>query len=186
MTLAEMLNAAAELEFEGKTYRLRKPTLLEEGEFQVYLEQCASDSIERREWKDPDDKLAAQNLVTRDCAEGYYESGGEGYVRAVSNPRRLPRLLAIICRDQGMTPQIAERLVQTEMKKIAAILISKVHDDPKSLGAVLATLGLPADYLSRLSPAHPSTTASTTSDDSRANSSSGSTPSSENREAPPG
>lgn len=186
MDLATLLNACSEIEFEGKAYRLRQPTLLEEAEFQRYLEQAAHDSIERRTYAEPEQREKAHNSLTRDCAEGYYEAGSEGYVRAVSNPKRLPRLIAIICREQGMTPAIAERMVAAEMKKIAAALVSRSTSDPNLIRAVLATLGLPEDWQSSLSQTHPSASGSTPSADSANNNCSPSTPSSGTAEAPPG
>ncbi len=120
--------------------------------FQRYLEQKALESIERTRYEDPSMKERQFQLHHQDCALGTYESGGVVYAKAVLMPSGTAQLLSIICRDQGITPAIARELVGHNLRAVAAVLISKVHSDPKVLAAALATLGLPGDYFSTNSP----------------------------------
>ena len=156
MTIADMLNTPTELSFEGKTYRLRHPNQDEQGEYVRWLEQLAYDGISRRTYQDEASLLKSLRVHDQDLAAGVYDWGGEVCVRRIMTTKGLAKLVAIICRDQRMTLEIAERLVEKESRKIAAILASKVTSDPNSLRAVLATLGLPADFFSSDSATRPS------------------------------
>ncbi len=156
MTLASLFNAPTELEFEGEKYLLRKPNQLEEGMYQRWLEQLAWDKINARTYQDEAEKLASLRMHDHDCAAGVFEYGGEVSVKRLMTPKGLAKLIAIICRDQGMTDEQAERWVELENRKIAAVLVSKATDDPKALAAALAILGLPKDFLSCSSSTNPS------------------------------
>lgn len=182
MTIADLVNAPSEITFEGQTYRLSPPSLLQQGEFQRYLEQKVLDGINRRQY--PDEKARERdraNFNDRSGA-GYYEWGGEYAAHAAIQPAGYVKLLAIIGREQGLTLAIAERLVKQKLHESLAAIMSRIVSDPKELGAILTMLGLPADILSSPSPTHPSTSESTTLPASPTTSSSGST---EHTSAPP-
>jgi hypothetical protein len=152
MTLADMVNAPTEFELDGETFRVRKPDQLEQGEYQRWLEQLAFDAISRRTYQREDEKLACLRMHDQDCAAGTYEWGGEIAVKRLLTPKGFAKLLSIVCRDQGLTPKKAERLVELESHKLAAVMASKATQDPKVLAVVLASLGLPSDFYSRNSP----------------------------------
>lgn len=152
MTLRDIFNVATEIEYEGEKYRLHEPTLLEQGEFQCWLEQLAYDAIERRTYAKEDDRAKALQLHTQDCAAGVYEWGGDVAMKRVMTPKGLAKLLHIMCREQGMTLPIAEKLVDLETRKIAFAIASKRQDDPKVVEAIRATLGLPSETSSSESP----------------------------------
>ncbi|AWM41765.1 hypothetical protein GobsT_71320 [Gemmata obscuriglobus] len=163
MTLADFVNAPTEFVLDGKTYRIGKPTNAHQGEYQVWLEQLAYDGIARRRYQDDAARERAERFHGQDVAAGVYEWGGEIVVKRLMTPLGLAKLLTIMCRDQGLTFELAERLVELEAKKIAALMVSRATNDPKVLEAVRVTLGLPSDFFSSSSPTRPSTTESTTS-----------------------
>lgn len=168
-TIADLLNAPTGMEFEGKPYKLRKPTLLEQGEFQRWLEQLAYDSIARRTYQNEAEKAECFRLHGQDCAAGVYEWGGDVATRRLLTPKGLAKLVNIICRADGLDLEAAERLVDLEQRKIAAALFGRSTDDPKERAAALAMLGLPVDFYasetsSSTSQTRPSDTPSTTSE----------------------
>ena len=186
MTLAELLNSPTAIPFEGVEYQLRQPTLMEEGEYQRWLEHRAYEAIERRTYRDPDQQERDRRNLNNDVAAGVFEWGGEVCVRAIQTPGGLARLLHIMLRDQGLTEAKAKALVDRKMREIAAVLVARSTSDPNSLRATLATLGLPEDFLSAASSCRPTTETPATSDDSATPNSSDSTPSSATPTAPPG
>lgn len=163
MTTRDLFNAPTAFTLDGQTYRVRQPGQLEQGEYQAWLEQVAFDAINRRTYQNDAEKLASLRMHDQDCAAGVYDWGGEVSVRRISTPKGLAKLLSIICRDQGLTEALAERLVQQEQKKIAALMVSRVTQDPKVLEATLQTLGLPRDFYSSSSATHPSAAPPTSS-----------------------
>lgn len=182
MNLTDILNAPTELEFEGRVYKLRQPTLMEQAVFARWLEQRARDAAGRAVELTEDDRRQLLRDVNADIASGVYDWGGEACVRSLRSPSGLAKLLAVILADQGVTEATAAKILDRSMREIAAVVVSKVTDDPNSLRATLATLGLPADFLgsySSPSRTRPSTTGSTTSPDSPPTSSSSSSGSSE-------
>lgn len=164
MSLADMLNSPTEVEFEGKTYRLRQPTLVEMGEFQRWLEQRAYDAIERRTYQDPAQQDRDRRNLNNDVAAGVFEWGSEVAAAACQTPAGITRVFQLILRDQGLSAEAVRRMIDLKLRELTAIVISKRHSDPNSLRAVLATLGLPEDFFSSNSPTHPSTSGSTTSE----------------------
>jgi len=162
MTLADILGAPTTFELDGETFRIGPPTLMHQGEYQTWLEQLAFDAINRRVYQDEREKLACLRMHDENCAAGAYEWGGDIACRRLCTASGLAKLLAIMCRDQGLTEKKAERLVGLEQRKLAAVMAARRTDDPKVLAAVLATLGLPSDFYSSSSPTPPSTAASTT------------------------
>lgn len=163
MTLADFLNAPTEFELDGETFRVRKPDQLEQGEYQRWLEQLAYDAIARRTYQNEAERLACLRMHDQDCAAGVYEWGGEVAVRRLLTVKGFAKLLSIVCRADGLTERKAEKLIEKESHKLAAVMASKVTADPKVLEAVLASLGLPSDFCSPSSRTRPSTTESTTS-----------------------
>jgi hypothetical protein len=186
MTLGDVFNSPTAIPFEGVEYRLRQPTLMEQGEYQRWLEQRAYEAIERRDYRDPDHRERDRRNLNNDVAAGVFEWGGEVCVRAVQTPGGLARLLSVICRDQGLTEQKAKGLVDLKVREIAAVLVARATKDPNSLRAVLATLGLPETFLSSDSSTPHSGETSTSSGGSARPSCSDSTPSSATPTAPPG
>lgn len=158
MTLADMLNAPSEIEYGGRVYKLRKPTLLEEGAFQRWLEQRAYDAIERRTYQDPEQQDRDRRNLNNDVAAGVFEYGGEVSLTALRTPGGSAKIVQIVLADQGVDDATARGIVDAELKKVAAALIRKATDDPKALAATLSSLGLPSDYFSSNSATPPSTT----------------------------
>jgi hypothetical protein len=163
MTLADILNSPTEKTFEGKTYRLREPNGIEQGEFQRWLEQLAYDKINSRTYQSDEEKERRLDRHDKSCAVGDYEWGGELSVRRLQTVPGFAKLLSIVLREQGLTPEAAERWANLKYRECAAVVMRRVYEDPKDLRAACVALGLPPDFLSN-SPTPPSTTDSTTSE----------------------
>lgn len=148
-TLAEYFNASTDLAFEGKRYPLRQPTQLEQGMFQRWLEQRAYDAIERRTYQDPSQQAEDRRLLNRDIAAGVYEYGGHVCAAALATPIGIAKQLSIVCRDDGLDFETAKRMVDLQIREIAAVFAREATDDPKALAATLSRLNLPSDYFSR-------------------------------------
>lgn len=165
-TLADLFNAPTGLDFEGKTYRLRQPTLLEAAEYQRHLEAEARAGAARATELAEEDRRRLLRDVTADIAAGRYRYGGEVCVESLRSPENIARLLAIIARDQGMTLAVAQRLCDAKLRECVAIVAAEHESDPKALAALLASLGLPPNFLSGSSsdsPTHPSAAPPTSS-----------------------
>lgn len=161
-TLADFFNAPTELPLKDdkgdvlETVKVRQPSQLEQGMFQRWLEQRAYDSIERRTYQDPRQQAEDRRLLNQDVAAGVYEWGGPVCVAALGTPTGIAKLLTIICADQALTLEKAEKLVDQQVREIAAILWERGAADPKALEATLKRLGLPKNYFSNSSPTRPS------------------------------
>jgi hypothetical protein len=163
-TLADFLNSPREIDFEGVVWKLRQPTLDEEGMFQVYLEQEEYNAIERRTYQAEDQKDRDRKRLNESCAIGDYEYGSALAVEAMSRPKGIAKMVEIVCRDQGMTLAIARRLVAHKLKEIALAFASKLEGmDPNLLGEIALRLGLPGQVFSSGSAPPPSTETSTSS-----------------------
>ena len=162
MTLADVLNSATEYTFDGKTYKVREPTVMEQGEWQRWMEMLAFEAIERNLELSDERKDRALAHHYKNCSAGDYEWGSELCVRRLQTVTGLAKLMSIVLRDQGLTEEMAHKWADTHFKQCVAMLIKASRDDPKELRAVLASLGLPPDFLSS-SPTPPSATESTTS-----------------------
>lgn len=148
MTLADLFNVETELPFRGQVFKLRKPTQLEQAQYQRWLETRAREALGRATDLPEEMQRSLARDVNADIAAGVYEWGGEVCARSLRTPTGLAKLLAIILADQGITHDNAVEMVAERIHEIAAVLISKVTEDPKALAATLKTLGLPSTYLS--------------------------------------
>lgn len=187
MTLADIFAVGSDLKgTDGKTYKLRKPTLYEQGEFQRWLEQRAHDAVDRGTESD-EKKDRRHDRIYADSALGKYEWDGPFAMEAMWTPAGLAKIVAIVCRDQGVTDEEAEKLVAEQIKRVAAIILMQASEDPKAIAPVFEALGLSTDWLvfepseplSNNCSTHPSTEPSTSSPGSPTSSSSSSTPSKE-------
>jgi hypothetical protein len=154
---ADLFNVPTELKFEGVTYTLRKPTQLEMGQFQRWLEQRAYDGIARRTYQSDAEKAEDRKLLNRDIAAGLYEFGrGEVAIKTLATPTGLAKLLTIICTDPPIDLETAERLVVANLLELFRIMLDCVEQtgedsDPKAARAALAAAlrdqGLSAGFL---------------------------------------
>lgn len=143
-TLADLLNAPTEIEYKGTTFKLRQPTLMEQAQFQRWLEQRARDAVGRATDLDDDAQRKLARDVNTDIAVGVFEWGGEACARAVRTITGLTKLLSIILYDQAVTLEMAQEMIEHRLKEITAVLASKASSDPKALEAALTKLGLPS------------------------------------------
>lgn len=142
-TLADFLNAPSEIAYKGATFRLRQPTQIEQAQFQRWLEQRARESAGRATDVPEDMQRRLLADVTADIAAGVYEWGGEVCARALRTPHGLAKLIAIVLHEQAVTLEMAQEMVEQQLKEIAAALVSKATDDPKASAAAMSKLGLP-------------------------------------------
>jgi hypothetical protein len=162
-TLADFFNAPTELPLKDaagnvvRTFKVRQPDQLEQGQYQRWLEQRAYDGIERRTYQDPTQQAADRAALNRDIAAGLFEYGGPVCCQALGTPGGIAKLLTIICADQGLSPDDAATLVDQQVREIAAVLWERGNDDPKALAAILKRLGLPKNYFSNSSSTRRST-----------------------------
>jgi hypothetical protein len=145
MTQADLLGAPTEFVYKGKTFQLRAANQLEQAKFQRWLEQRARDAVERADVSD-ERRRAMDAGVTDAIAAGEYEWGGELCIRAIRTPAGLAKLVSIVLADQAVTLPMAQEMVESKLKEIAAVMFAKVADDPKALAAALEKLGLPENY----------------------------------------
>jgi hypothetical protein len=157
MTIADLFNSATELRWPdepgGKVYHCRQLTGLEQGMFQRWLEQRALDGIERRTYQDESTRERDRQLHNQDVAVGTYEWSGLLAVKATRTPAGLAKCLQIALRDQGMTDEVAVKVVEHKFNEVAATLASKLTDDPKEARLIFLSLGVqpPADLESATS-----------------------------------
>lgn len=148
-TTADLLGLPlTSLEFEGKTYELREPTLIERGQYQRWLE----DELRAAAHRDTDtpDPEKDRFAVNKAIAGGVCEFDGELATERRRTWSGQAKLYEIMF---NLDPDAAERLVKENAERIAEVFRRAVLDhDPKAVGALvgplLRTLGLPHDFLS--------------------------------------
>jgi hypothetical protein len=125
-TLSDFLNTPRDVELEGKTWKLRQPVLDEEAMFQRWLEAEAYRAIEKRSYRSEGQREEDLDSLDEAVRAGAYEYSGELALQAMGQVKGVARMVAIICRDQGMTEAIARKMVEKRFRDIEAILASKV------------------------------------------------------------
>lgn len=177
MTTADIFNVGADLRGpDGTVYRIKKPTLYQQGEFQRWLEQRAHDAVDRSTATE-DQKARRHHLIDIDAGLGKYEWDGPIALEAMWSIAGLTKILTIVCRDQGVTDEQAEAVISHNLRESAARLLLGAARDPKlraDLALVLGSLGLPMDWMEsepnvssfNSSSSHPSTDPSPNSEGS--------------------
>ena len=152
-SLADLLNSPTEIEFEGKVYQLREPTLEECGMYQRWLEAEARAGAAAATDLPEDQQDRLLRAVSRDIAAQVYCWGGEECVNSLNTPTGMGKLLSIVCRTQGLDYGTAVRMCNAKLFDVAKLLL-KYSDDPEKkteLDALLKSVGLPPDFLSKTS-----------------------------------
>lgn len=154
-SLAELLNAPGDIEYKGKVYQLRQPTLLECGRYQRWLESEARASAAASTDLPEEDRRNLLRDVNADIAAQTYAWAGEVCIRSLRTPQGVAKLLSITAEEQGVDYALAQEIIEHRFKEIAALLLdADAGDDPEKkahLGRFLASQGLPADFLKTLS-----------------------------------
>ena len=147
MTHADIFNVGKTIKLsDGREYQLRKPNQIEQGLFQKWLEDRAHDAIDRSTDGEAR-KLQRHHLVDVDAGLGKYEYDGPLAIEALYTPAGMSKIIAIICRDQGVTDAIAEEIFLSRAREVAAEVLLRRSQDPKALGLLLEALGFPTDFL---------------------------------------
>jgi hypothetical protein len=147
MNIADVFNVSSEVKGpDGTVYKLRKPTLLEQGQFARWLEKRAHDAVDRSEATEAQ-KDRRHHLIDVDAGLGKYEYDGEIAMQALYTPAGMAKILAIVCADQGLTDEKAEALFLANAREVAARILMRAADDPKALRPLLGALGFPMNWL---------------------------------------
>lgn len=170
---------------DGQEWELKPPTGIQQGQFSRWLEERVHAAIDRGPESD-EKKDKRHDRVYLESGLGMYEWDGEYAQEAVFKLAGLAKILAIVCRDQGLTDEGAVDAVAHSAKEVAVKILKAHARDPNALRPVLEALGLPLEWIEsgpskpsgECSPTPPSTTDSTTSGDSPTTNSSSTTTSS--------
>jgi hypothetical protein len=187
MTHADIFAVGHAIEMpDGKTYTLRSPTQIEQGEFQRWLEERTHAAVDRASASEEQkDRRHAQ--IDDKAALGYYEWDGPLGIQARWMPAGMTKAIEIICRDQGVDHKRAEEIARHHIRTAAAVILKGAAKDPKAWGPILEAMGLPASWFasapsehsSSFCSTHPSTEASRNSETAPTTSSCSSTNASE-------
>jgi hypothetical protein len=162
MTTADIFAVGAKFTApDGTVYDIKKPTLYQQGEFQKWLEDRAHAAVDRSGDSD-ERKLRRHHLIDVDAGLGMYEWDGPLAMEAKWTPAGLAKLLTIVCRDQGVTDEKAEAILDHSTREVAAKLLVRAAADPKAradLALRLGGLGLPMDWITS-EPSEPSSDSS--------------------------
>lgn len=160
-SVADLFNSPEEFVYENQTYRLREPTLIECGEYQRWLESEARASACAAVDLPEEDRRNLLRDVIADIASKRYAWAGEECVYSLRRADGMAKLMSIVCRDQGVSYQLALKMCQARLLEIARVLLAAEQgDDPEKKALVrqlLKSVGLPHDYLSSLSSDSPTT-----------------------------
>lgn len=157
LTLADLTAAPAEITFEGKVFKLRPPDQLEQGMFARWLEQRAREFVMRATDVPPETQDRLIRNVASDAAAGRYDFGGDTYTQALGTPLGMAKMMALIFRKTmpelgSSAEEWATKIVAQKITEAVAVMQAELLDDPKARAAVLASVGLPPDYLDPKSP----------------------------------
>jgi hypothetical protein len=150
MDLASAFNVPVEFKGpDGTVYKLRKPTIYEQGEYQRWLESRAHDAVDRSNASE-EQKAHRHHLIDVDAGLGKYEWDGLLALESMWQPAGMAKLLTILCRDQKVDDKKAEEILATSARTIAAHVLTKAQADPKAradLALMLGAMGLPMDWM---------------------------------------
>jgi len=150
--LSDLFNTPSEIEFEGKAYKLRKPTQFEESRFTTWLEDRARADAARATGPDGfAERYMA--VVNKNIACLTYAWGGAAAVEALLTPAGMTKMLQIIIAadDPEFTEDVAARMADRKLRESAAKILGAAQSDPKGVRQLLTFLGLPPDFLSTTS-----------------------------------
>lgn len=124
-----------------RTYTLRALDQEQQGHFSRWLEHRAHDAVDRSTDSE-ERKLRRHHLIDVDAGLGKYEYDGEYALEARWTPAGLAKAIAISCRDQGVTEEIASEILAHSLREVASELIGREEKDPKVMAVVRAVFGL--------------------------------------------
>jgi hypothetical protein len=133
-SLADILNSPRIVEFENTKWKLRQPTIGDEGRFQAWLEQEAFERIEQRRGPTKEQKLQDWERVRQSALAGNYEYGRPLAIKAMSQTKGIAAMLRIVCRKQGMTEPTSRSMAAQKFKEVASIFGSKLPLEERSSG----------------------------------------------------
>lgn len=151
--LADLLNAPSEFTYDGKTYQLRHPTVMECGRYQRWLEAEARASAAAATDLPEEDRRNLLRDTNADIAAQTFAWGGEACVKSLRSLSGQAKLVALILEDQGVTLAVARQMVETRLAEIAALILEAVGEDPQgnALRRLLTQVGRPPDWFATTS-----------------------------------
>lgn len=157
-SMADLLNIPKKLEFEGKTYELREPTVPECAEYSLWLEQEARDAIARDVYAPDKQREADRRALRDDIAAGCYEYGSPAFVKSLESWKGSAKLMSIVLKIDEDT---ALRMVRAKALELAeafnAALVGDDEDAKKKVTGLLRGLGFSTDFFSSSSSTRRST-----------------------------
>ncbi len=145
--MTDLLNTEKPIEWEGKTYLLRKPSVEEEGRYSVWLEMNARDANARDITKSDDERRKADHQITLDSAAGVFDFTGELAAKSLQSVRGSVKLVSIIT---GGDIDTMDRMFRAKAWEVAELLGKAVYDTDgggkQAAEQLLKRLGLPHDF----------------------------------------
>jgi hypothetical protein len=151
-TLADLLAVPAELAWDGRTWKMRPPTQLEQALFSRWLERRAKEFAERSVDLTADAQAEYRRVAVNEAAACSFEWGSDAYVKALGTPLGTAKMFELVWRtehpDRGdVSEDLALRFVTEKIGEAAAALTAAVEADPKVRREILRAAGLPANFL---------------------------------------
>lgn len=150
-SIADLLGAPGELAFEGVTYQVRPPTQIEQGMFTQWLLRNERDNALRTYELDPTGGEVLLRIHSRNAATRHYDWGTDAYMEALRQPAGQAKMLELVLRGANpgktVTEEMMLRFVEQKIAEVAAVLLAQEADDPKAQEAILASVGLPPNFL---------------------------------------
>jgi hypothetical protein len=141
-TLAELFNIPVEgrWTFRGKSYPARQPTQVEEGLFELWLEQEASAWVERQTHLPPDALQAHRAGVRDDAFAGKFDFLGELAIRRRNTLDGAAKMTSILLLADGhgeCDPAFCRAMLLAEAEAVAKEIITRAEaGDPKARAAL--------------------------------------------------
>jgi len=147
--LGDLLGVGTEFHFQGVTYTVRKPTLIEQAKFSQWLKDRAKAEASRGDVPD-EAREGLYRAAIRDAAEGYFDVDSPGYITALWRPSGLVKILHIIFQrdNPAISEEQVQAMIEAGLKDTFVRIVAAEQSDPKVMAGVLAVLGFPPDYLS--------------------------------------
>src|SRR5688500_2548579 len=114
-TLAQIFNSPETFEFEGKTYTIREPTLLECATYTRWLESEARASAAAATDLPERDRRQLLRDVNADVAAKRFAWGGLACVESLSTAEGIGKLMSVVCADQGVTYELGVKIATARL-----------------------------------------------------------------------
>lgn len=128
----KLLGMGAEIEFEGKQWRMASLTYELQAKFVAWLKRRAVDAVrEQKSYLDPDEYAAKMDKVDQNIAAGVYGFGGEVCVKSSKSIDGLKELvrIALAKNHPEVNHEFVDRLFETKIDE-AARVVKRANSGP--------------------------------------------------------